>query len=218
MSGRTALRFQLGRVPLYQPQVFRDFPAANKNLTLLLCCCTKGKANASISQRCPDLEGEGARALWKERREVEKGRKKRTPRELGFGVMENILPEETDDVVFKALYHCRTFISQLWSGDQNLICLKTPYHLFQQNSLDFLFHSETLLEKKKKSAVWNTVVTWGQGQRFGPWLDWSAYAQKTVQKPHSNPTTWLIIGARRQSMLISVKLLSQLKTSPKLLS
>ena len=107
------MRFQLGRVPLYQPQVFRDFPAANKNLTLLLCCCTKGKANASISQRCPDLEGEGARALWKERREVEKGRKKRTPRELGFGVMENILPEETDDVVFKALYHCRTFISQL---------------------------------------------------------------------------------------------------------
>lgn len=136
MSGRTALHFQLGRVPLYQPQVFRDFPAANKNLTLLLFCCTKGKANASISQRCPDLEGEGARALWKERREVEKGRKKRTPRELGFGVMENILLEETDDVVFKALYHCGTLISQLWSGDQNLIW-KLPITYSNKTALIF---------------------------------------------------------------------------------
>ena len=35
MLGRITLHFQLGKVPLYQPQVLRDFPGAN-NLTLLL--------------------------------------------------------------------------------------------------------------------------------------------------------------------------------------
>ena len=35
MLGRITLYFQLGKVPLYQPQVLRDFPGAN-NLTLLL--------------------------------------------------------------------------------------------------------------------------------------------------------------------------------------
>ena len=35
MLGRITLYFQLGKVPLYQAQVLRDFPGAN-NLTLLL--------------------------------------------------------------------------------------------------------------------------------------------------------------------------------------
>lgn len=80
-------------------KVLPDFPAANKNSTLWLCCGEKCKDNTSVSQRCPSREGEHAEALWKGRQEERKGRKQATPRDLEFGVMENILPEETE--VFK---------------------------------------------------------------------------------------------------------------------
>lgn len=69
------------------------------------------------------------------------GEERETSHDFGFGVMENILPEEIE--CLKALYQCGTLISQLRSGDQNLIHLKIPYRFFQQNSSN-LSHSWVL--------------------------------------------------------------------------
>lgn len=122
--------FLLGNIPLSRPQVLCDFPAANKNLTLWLFCYMKDKGNASISQRCPDLEGEGVRALWQEIWGVRKGRKKGTASEFGFGVMENVLPEDIDDVVFKGPL-------LLWDTHRLLLMWRSVLYLFE-NSLSLL--------------------------------------------------------------------------------
>lgn len=90
----------------------------------------KDKGNASISQRCPDLEGEGVRALWQEIWGVRKGRKKGTAREFGFGVVENVLPEDIDDVVFKGPL-------SLWDIHRLLLMWRSVLYLFE-NSLSLL--------------------------------------------------------------------------------
>ena len=87
------------------------------------------------------LRRRGQGSVEKESGRLEREGRKR-PRELGPGVMENVFPEETDDVPLKDPYHWGTFICWLWSRDQNFISLKIHYHLFQQNSSDFLFHIE----------------------------------------------------------------------------
>lgn len=50
--------------------------------------------------------------MEKESGRLEREGRKR-PRELGSGVMENVFPEETDDVPLKDLYHCGPFICRL---------------------------------------------------------------------------------------------------------
>lgn len=91
----------------------------------------------------------GQGSVEKESGRLEREGRKR-PCELGSGVMENVFPEETDDVPLKYLYHCGTFICWLWSRDQNFICLKIHYHLLQQNSSDFLFHTELDITGEKR--------------------------------------------------------------------
>lgn len=118
MLGRITLHFQLGKVPLYQPQVLRDFPAAN-NLTLLLFCCMKCKGNASISQRCPDLEGEGTRALWKKSQGDWKGKEEKDHMNLGLVSWKMYSPRR------QIMCHFSTFITVRHSSVGSEVGIKT---------------------------------------------------------------------------------------------
>lgn len=168
----------------------------------------KCKGNASISQRCPDLEGEGARAPWKKSQGDWKGKEEKDLVNLGLVSWKMYFPRR------QMTSHLRTFITVGHSSVGSEVGIKTlsvwKFTITNSSKTAQIFFStlsQTLLGKKD-SAIWNTVVTWGQGQRFSPWLNWWGYTQKSVRAPHSDPTKQLIIRARRQSMLISVKSLS----------
>lgn len=125
-QGKTALHFQLGYHWLYQPQVCHDFPVANKNLVMWLCCPMKDNSNTSIRHRYPYHEGEEATALRKEKWEARKGRRKRDATRTSL----------RDGCTARGHRRCGSPFPQ---GDSNLSALKwTSKHYLFENSLSYL--------------------------------------------------------------------------------